>query len=149
MGGEKRQRLNKVYFLQNCMNHTLRIASVIIRDAATIPHNQTYSSLLANSSSFKKQSLDYVTVLFKDKAATVTKEYTLSVTIDSPSLPSVIKVSSGDFFIKASNQMVKQIMPSGIIALRNILVVSSDTDTWVYGLDLYELGYLDGKHITV
>ena len=69
-----------------------------IRDDAAIPHNQTYSSLLAISSSFKKQLLDYVTALFKDKAATVTKEYTLSVTIDSPSLPSVIKVSSGDFF---------------------------------------------------
>ena len=84
--------------------------------------------------------LVYATVLSKDKAATVTKDYTLSVTIDSPSLPSVIKVSSGDFFIKASNQHGEADYAIWYHCIHEslliILVVSSDTDTWVYGLSL-------------
>ena len=31
----------------------------------------------------------------------------------------------------------------------DFLVVSSDTDTWVYGLGLCELGHLDGKNVSV
>lgn len=31
----------------------------------------------------------------------------------------------------------------------NALVLSKDTDTWVYGLSLIELGFLEGKHIIV
>ena len=43
--------------------------------------------------------------------------------------------------------MEKQIMPCGIMSLQNIVIVSSDTDAWVYGLGILEYGWLQEKTV--
>lgn len=122
----------------------------VVTDAAAIPHSKSYSSLLANSTTFKRCLLQYVTDLFRDKSTAVTSNYSFSVTIDSPSLPAV---NNGSIDSKPANHHGEADYAIWHHCIQeastNILVVSSDTDTWVYGLGLYELGYLDGKNVTV
>lgn len=129
------------------------IINITIRDDAAIPHNTAYSSLLAKSSTFKQQLLEYVTTQFKNKASKTTTTYNFVVTIDSPSLTSVLRISNGVISSQQSNEHGEAdyamwhhciLDPSS-----NFLIISSDTDTWVYGLGLYEQGYLDRKQVLV
>ncbi len=122
-----------------------------IEDTAAIPHNQTYSSLLANSSTFKSHLLRYITAHFRDKAAVVTTSYNFTLTIDSPTF--VVRINNGVTACKVNNEHGEAdyaIWHHAILEpSQNIMVVSSDTDTWVYGLGLYELRHLGEKEITV
>ena len=125
----------------------------VIRDDATIPHSNSYSALLANSTSFRRCLLQYLTENFGDKSKTVTRNYNFSVTIDSPLLPFLVTIHRGQSENKPPNQHGEAdyaIWHHCICEISTtILVVSSDTDTWVYGLGLCQLGYLRGKTIVV
>lgn len=94
-----------------------------------------------------------MTARFRDKAALVTTTNNFMVTIDSPSLPSVITISNGATASKDSNEHGEADYAIWYHAIlepsSNIIVVSSDTDTWVYGLGLYEQRHLGLKQVTV
>ena len=66
-----------------------------IIDEGHIPHGSAYSSLLAKSSTFKAELISYITSHFSDEALSTTREYDYSITLYSPALTSVIKVSGG------------------------------------------------------
>ena len=109
----------------------------VIRDDATIPHSNSYSALLANSTSFRRCLLQYLTENFGDKSKTVTRNYTFSVTIDSPLLPFLVTIHRGQSENKPPNQHGEAdytIWHHCIYEISTtILVVSSDTDTCELG----------------
>ena len=88
--------------------------------------------------------------LFKVKSTNITSGYNFTVTIDSPS--TVSTVSNGGVTDNAGNEHGEADYAIWHHCIResssHILVVSSDTDTWVYGLGLYEQ-HLQGKQVHV
>ena len=86
--------------------------------------------------------------LFRDKAVQVTKNYDFVVTIDSSSI--VTTISNGNVFTKPGNEHGEADYAMWHHSIQeqsnNILMVSCDTDTWVYGLGLYELELLANKN---
>ena len=111
-----------------------------ITEDAAIPHSNTYSSLLAKSSTFRSHLLEFMTSNFKAKATKVTTMCNFSVTIDSSTC--VVTVSNGQAMDKAGNEHGEADYAIWHHSIRessaHILIVSRDTDTWVYGLGLYE-----------
>ena len=124
-----------------------------IDDENFIPHNRLYSSLLSKSKSFKSKLHQYLSTKFLDKSDTVTSKHSFSVTIDSPSFSSVVTVTSGAVHHSPANEHGEADYAIWHHCITtnagNILVVSSDTDTWVHGLGLFELNLFDNKQIYV
>lgn len=98
----------------------------------------------------KRLNQQYLSTKFQDRSVNVTATHNFNVTIDSPSFSSVtrgtIHHSPANEHGEADYAIWHHCIRSNI---RNILVVSSDTDTWVYGLGLFELNLFDTKHIFV
>ena len=125
----------------------------LIRNDSPIPHGNSYSSLLANSKTFRKSILHYLTSNLVKKALATTKHYNFTVVIDSPSVSSVVVIQGGQSSERAPNEHGEADYAIWHHCLHesstSILIVSSDTDTWVYGLGLCELGHLRGKTVAV
>ena len=86
------------------------------------------------------------------KGVTVTREYSFQITIDSPTLSSVITIGDGEASTQASNEHGEADYAIWHHCIhessRNIVVVSL-IHAWVYGLGLCGQGHLEGKHIIV
>ena len=67
----------------------------VIEDDQIIPHNETYTSLLSKSNSFKTKLIEYLSNKFIAQSAAITTKYRFSDTIDSPSFSSLATVNSG------------------------------------------------------
>ena len=118
-----------------------------------IPHNRTYSSLLSTSQTFKINLLEFITTQIVNKAVVTSGQFNFSLTIDSPSLSVVQTISSGNIHNSPNNEhgeadyaVWHHCIHAGS---NNILIVSCDTDTWVYGLGLCELNFFRGKQVYI
>ena len=113
---------------------------------------KNYISLLS-SPSFKADLLEYLTKHFIAQAVQVTNTYPFQLLLDSPSITKPALVSQGILTDQPSNKHGEAdyaIWHHTIHASsRHIIIVSSDTDTWVYGLGLAEVGWLQGKQVYV
>ena len=118
-----------------------------------IPHSRTYSSLLSASQTFKSNLLEFITTQIIDKAVTVSRQFNFSLTMDSPSLSVVQTIHNGNTHDSPNNEHGEAdyaVWHHCIHASsNNVLIVSSDTDTWVYGLGLCELNFFQGKHVYI
>ena len=116
-----------------------------IGSTLSVPHGSEYLSLL-NIPDFKAALIDYLTTQFISMA----KKQTISIVIDSPSLHNPQCISKHRIIQLPKNQQGEAdytlwhhaINCTGI----DILVVSGDTDVWVYGLGLWEAGWLINKN---
>ena len=108
-----------------------------------IPHSRTYSSLLSASQTFKSNLLEFITTQIINKAATVSLRFNFSLIMDSPSLPVVQTIQNGNTHDSPSNEHGEADYAVWHHCIHtssnNVLIVSLDTDTWVYGLGLCEL----------
>ena len=98
-------------------------------------------------------AVQYITLQFLAKATSVTRQYRFSVTVDSPSLSTVITVQNGNKQSSPNNQHGEADFAVWHHLIQatysNFVVVSSDTDTWVYGLAINRTLFLTGKNVYV
>ncbi len=123
-----------------------------ITDSATIPHGKNYTALLS-SATFKADLLDYLTKQFITHSVQVTKTYPFHLLLGSPSIPVPALVSNGLVTEQHPNKHGEADYAIWYHTIhtpsQHIVIVSSDTDTWVYGLGLAEVGWLQGKQVFV
>ncbi len=118
-----------------------------VLDSAPIPHGKNYTALLS-SSTFKANLIHFYTEHFITRSIHATK--TCPFELDSPSLPLPVLVSNGVATNQPPNKHGEAMWHHAIhTPFNHIVIVSSDTDTWVYGLGLAEVGWLRGKHVYV
>ena len=124
-----------------------------VTDESQTPHGKYYSAILANCTQFKVKLIEYVTSKFQAQAMHSTRQHHFSLILDSPSIQTVSTIRNGTLHNSQSNQHGEADYaiwhhyiqtPSN-----NVLIVSSDTDTWVYGLVVYESGQLSGMQVYV
>ena len=100
---------------------------------------------------FKANPIKYITFLFIEWGKKTTN--TFKMIIDSPALMSPVAIENGVDQPYHSNQHGEAdyaVWHHAIHApLQNIVIVSSDTDTWVYGLGILENGWLQEKTVFV
>ena len=129
------------------------IVSPEVTDESQIPHGKCYSAILANCTQFKVKLIEYVTSKFQAQAMHSTRQRHFSLILDSPSIQTVSTIRNGTLHNSQSNQHGEAeyaILHHCIqTPSNNVLIVSSDTDTWVYGLGVYESGQLSGKQVYV
>ena len=121
-------------------------------DASSIPHGNKYSSLLSVKT-FKANFIKYLTNKFVDKAVIVTRMYPLQLIVDSPSSSTLLRICDGNVNQHPPNKQGEADYAIWYHATHapssNVLAVSSDTDSWVYGLGIMEIGWLRGKTVYV
>ena len=121
---------------------SLNFIEPTVSDESSIPHGKVYSSTLAKSTTFKSHLIEYVTSKFVSKAMILTKNYDFSLVIDSPSLQQLLMIQNGNVTNSTRNEHGEAdyaIWHHSIQSLsQNILIISSDTDTWVYGMGILE-----------
>ena len=124
-----------------------------VADESEIPHGQAYSSFLAKCHGFKTKLIEYLTQKYLSQAMSSTKQQNYSLIMDSPSLQSLSTIKDGNMYSSEGNEHGEADYaiwyhcthsPSN-----NLIIVSSDTDTWVYGLGICEAGHIDHKHVYV
>ena len=103
--------------------------------------------------SFKANFIKYLTNKFVDKAVIVTHMYPLQLIVDSPSSSTLLHICDGNVNQHPPNNQGEADYAIWHHATHapssNVLVVSSDTDSWVYGLGILEIGWLRGKTVYV
>ena len=112
--------------------------------------SRNHSSLLSIKS-FKANLIKYLTDKLVDKAVTVTRLYPLLV-VDSPSMSTLLQISDGNVTHHTPNKQGEADYArhhATHAPLSDVLIVSSDTDSWVYGLGIMEMGWLQGKTVYV
>lgn len=128
-------------------------AEPAVTDESQIPHGKTYSSFLSNSPSFKVKLVEYVTSKYLSQGISSTKLRNFSVILDSPSLPSLTTIRDGRVYHSESNEHGEADYAVWHHCLHspsnNIIIVSSDTDTWVYGLGICETREFGDKQVYV
>ena len=84
-------------------------------------------------------------------ATSSTKQYNYSI-MDSPSLQSLSTIQGWNVYTSEGNEHGKAdyaIWFHSIHSPSNNLIVSSNTDTWVYGLGIYKAGHMNHKQVYV
>ena len=80
-------------------------------------------------------------------------QYSYSLIMDSPSLRSLSTVRGGNVYTSEGNQHGEADYAIWYHCMHtpsyNIIIVSSDTDTWVYGLGICEAGHMNHKQVYV
>ena len=101
---------------------------------------------------FKAKLIAYVTEQFLSEGDSASSNYAFTVTIDSPAFNSVIKVQGGQKEELPENEHGEADFAMWHHCIHcqsnHVVIVSSDTDTWVYGLGIYDT-HLHGKSIYV
>ena len=122
-----------------------------VADGQRIPHNG-FTSLLSTKQ-FKEDLIKYISFRLTSKCVLTSGTKPITFVIDSTSAPSPFLIQGGSIQKHPTNEHGESdyaVWHHGIHSpSRNIVIFSGDTDTWVYGLDLYELGWLNGKSVTV
>ena len=120
-----------------------------ISDSSPIPHSQAYTSLLSSSETFKCKLIQYISKKMIENALSTLHQ--LLVVIDSPAVQHPVMVANSTLYSYPQNKHGEADYAIWHHAFctpaSSVLVVSCDTDTWVYGLGIYETGYLGGKTV--
>ena len=128
-------------------------AKPTVTDESQIPHGKAYSSLLANYQGFKAKLIEYLTENFISHATSSTKQYNYSLIMDSPLLQSLSTIQSGNVYTSEGNEHGEADYAIWYHCMHspsnNLIIVSSDTDTWVYGLGICEAGHINHKQVYV
>ena len=124
-----------------------------IRNDLPVVHGSRYISLLANSKTFKEKFIKYLSTQMLRNALTVTSNESVKIIMDTPSFTQPAMIKDGSVERHPSNQHGEADYAiwhhASQCEARHILVFSSDTDTWVYGLAIKERGYLGHKNVYV
>ena len=126
----------------------------IIDDNSPIPHNREYTSLLTVQE-YKSRLIQYLTNKLIYKCIQESNKTTsLSFIIDSPALSSVAHIQDGNLNIGEQNEHGEGDVGVWYHCLlrseQKIMLVSSDTDVWMYGLLVTELSpQLQSKQVYV
>lgn len=123
----------------------------IIKDDTKLHYGSEYASLLADNE-YKMSLIKYLSIKFLEFSLSASMHARMIV-IDSPAFGFLRVIRNGKTYKVDSNEHGEadyaiwyHIMKSDV---SNVMVVSKDTDTWVYGLSLMELGFLSGKHVII
>ena len=124
----------------------------VIEDNAPLPHGTTFDQLLALTS-FKSKLIHFITQKIIQASIDYTALRPATIVVDSPSVTCPQKILNGtltEHLINHHGEADYAMWHHAIHSTTsNILIVSSDTDTWVYGLGLSEHGYLAHKQVYV
>ena len=122
-----------------------------ISDDQTIPHNG-FTALLSLKE-YKTDLVKYISFKLTSKCVLISGVKAITFIIDSPSAPSPFIIRQGSIQQHPHNQHGESDYAVWHHAIHspsmNIVIFSGDTDTWVYGLGLCELGWLEGKTVFV
>ena len=116
-----------------------------INDSVPVPRSRDYSALLTKPE-FKNKLLRYITDKLVKRCIQESSQ-TTSVTfvVDSPTLPAIYSIQQGTINSIKHNQHGEGDVGVWYHCLlrpeKNVLIVSSDTDIWMYGLLLTELSH--------
>ena len=114
----------------------------------SVPHGTEYMSLL-NVPSFKAALIEYLTLQF----VTMAQKQSVRIVVDSPSLHNPKSVSINGVVELIPNEQGEAHYALWHHAVHcqgnDVLIVSGDTDVWVYGLALWEAGWLCNRTIVV
>ena len=133
----------------SCSNKTSSLNTVApVGSTLPIPHSSEYSASLCIKE-FKLDLINYITTRF-----IITAQETLTnMVIDSPSLECPTCVHDGNVSSIQRNMHGEADYTIWHHTIHcqgtNCLVVTSDTDVWVYGLGLWEAGWLRHKQVVV
>ncbi len=120
-----------------------------ISDENAMPGSRDFTALLT-SADFKACLIRYISQKFVKKARLSPN---LTLVLDSPAYDTTIMVQHGDVSNLPPNEHGEADYAVWHHAIHcsapNVLIVSSDSDTWVYGLGISERGWLAGKTVFV
>ena len=95
--------------------------------------------------------IQYLTTKYVERGTHLTSTYHLQIVIGSPTLHSPVSVADGHTHSHPPNQHGEADYAiwhhTSHTSSSLIGIISSDTDTWVYGLALVEIGWVQGKSI--
>ena len=81
------------------------------------------------------------------------KKYNYYLIVDSPSLQSLSTIQDGNVYTSECNEHGEADYAIWYHCMHspsnNLIIVSSDTDTWVYGLGICEAGHMNHKQVYV
>ena len=125
----------------------------IIDDNSPIPHNREYASLLTTHE-FKSRLIHYITDKLVKKCIQESNQTTCSYILDSPALSGVVHIQEGNVNTGDPNEHGEGDVGVWYHCLlrseQNFMIVSSDTDVWMYGLLVIELSHqLQSKQVYV
>lgn len=124
-----------------------------ISDISPIPHSQAYTSLLSSSETFQCKLIQYISKKMIENALSTITSHQLVVVIDSPAVQHPVMVTNSTLYSYPQNKHGEADYAIWHHAFctpaSSVLVVSCDTDSWVYGLGIYEVGYLGEKTVYV
>jgi hypothetical protein len=126
-----------------------------IADNQEIPHNG-FTALLSLKE-YKADLVQYISFKLTSKSVLTSGVEEITFIIDSPSAPSPFLITQGSIQQHPPPSPPNQHGEADYAVWhhtihspsRNIVIFSGDTDTWVYGLGLCELGWLEGKSVFV
>ncbi len=141
-----------VHYSRSLKTQTCSTVDPNIEDEKPIPHDHTYTSLLANSTSFRENLLTYLSTKIITEAKSVTCAKPFDLVLDTLSFPTPILVSSGATTNLQPNQhgeadyaMWHQAIHS---SCSTVLILASDTDTWTNGIGIHQY-YLGNKAVYI
>ena len=110
------------------------------------------ATALPDMKQFKEDLIKYISFKLTSKCVLTSGTKPITFVIDSPNaLPFLIQ--GGSIQKHPTNEHGESDYAVWHHAIhspsRNIVIYSGDTDTWVHGLGLYELGWLNEKSVTV
>jgi hypothetical protein len=126
-----------------------------IADNHEIPLNG-FTALLSLKE-YKADLVQYISFKLTSKSVLTSGVEEITFIIDSPSAPSPFLITQGSIQQHPPPSPPNQHGEADYAVWhhtihspsRNIVIFSGDTDTWVYGLGLCELGWLEGKSVFV
>ena len=121
----------------------------IIKDSEHISYGSEYTSLLTDEI-YKSELIKYLSIKVLEFA--VSADVPLFI-IDSPAFPYLCMLRNGIVYERPSNEHGEADYAIWYHVMRsnttNAIILSKDTDTWVYGLALMELGLVSDKNVLV
>ena len=109
--------------------------------------------LLSSSETFKCKLIQYISKKMIENALSTITSHQLVVVIDSPAVQHPVMVTNSTLYSYPQNKHGEADYAIWHHAFctpaSSVLVVSCDTDSWVYGLGIYEVGYLGEKTVYV
>ena len=120
-----------------------------IKDGEQLCYGAEYSSLLGDKE-YKAQLNKYLCTKFLEFALTANVPVFV---VDSPAFPKVYMLCNGSLRLLPSNEHGEADYAIWYRVIRsstsNTMILSKDTDTWVYGLALMEQGLMSDKNVLV
>ena len=131
----------------NVNTHTNTLSKLSITDDDDVLHGSHYASFISDKG-YKSLLVEYLCKKFLE----ISLKYNIPLfVIDSQAIHSAVRLQKVismplNEHGEADYAIWYHVARSTV---QNSLVVSKDTDAWVYGLALMEQGYLEGKHVVV